>query len=503
MASNPSGASHGSTPATDIYPAHGTAVRAAMGRARSAMAVGRDPVLRKFWLSQIASEIGDWVGFLGVAYLLYVKTGLPAYAAATTAALYLPYLLAPWLTGFTALIPPKQLLVACDVIRAALLPLLLLNFSPQVLLILLFVASLPTPVYEATRSAVVPDYAPDDDTLDDALALFQSTQATANMLGLVAGGASIVLLGPKGAVLVNALSFLVSALLLLRLPAVAPVTRQFDKARHLVREGFDALRHRRSLRRAVLLAVVSASTIMAGESLVVVYADRTSHPGLAGPLAALTPAVAALLGIVLPRQRSSMGLLRLSAVVVAFGATASLWLFLLPMTPWWGALGFVALGVVSAPGTLMYIVAVREMPGTVRTPVFAIVQVMLMGGQATVALVAGRLADAVDVARVIALLQIPTLVIGIAFALVVWRSADRDDDEPYEMPETPETSAAAGEPGDAGGTESGQPASGDGGLSPAHDGRDLVEDVPGLADLVGAKYPGSGRGAPGGSGESA
>ena len=56
------------------------------------------------------------------------------------------------------------------------------------------------------------------------------------------------------------------------------------------------------LRRAVLLSVVSASTIMAGEAFVVVYASDFDRPGFAGPFAALMAFIAALLGLVLPRR---------------------------------------------------------------------------------------------------------------------------------------------------------------------------------------------------------
>ena len=58
-----------------------------------------------------------------------------------------------------------------------------------------------------------------------------------------------------------------------------------------------------------------------------------------------------------------------------------------------GSIAYVGLGVVSAPGALTYVVAVREMAPAIRAPVFAIVQVALMGGQALVAVLAGSLAD--------------------------------------------------------------------------------------------------------------
>ena len=77
-----------------------------------------------------------------------------------------------------------------------------------------------------------------------------------------------------------------------------------------------------------------------------------------------------------------------------------------------GVVGYIGLGIISAPGALTYVVAVREMAPAIRAPVFALVQVVLMGGQATVAVLAGSLADSTSVGTSIALWQLPTIAIS-------------------------------------------------------------------------------------------
>jgi hypothetical protein len=62
----------------------------------------------------MVSEMGDWIGLLGIAALLYQNTGLALAASASLAALYLPYLFAPLLVGWTAKIPPRRLLIGAD-----------------------------------------------------------------------------------------------------------------------------------------------------------------------------------------------------------------------------------------------------------------------------------------------------------------------------------------------------------------------------------------------------
>ena len=248
-------------------------------------------MLRRFWLAQIVSECGDWIGMIGVAVLLYQRTGQAVWAASAISMLYLPYLLSPVLAGVAARIPPRTLLVSADLLRCALIAMLLLPGLPDwALLVLVFAAAIPTSVYEATSSAAVPEYAPDDVVRDDALVLFQSTQQAANMLGFLLGGALIATLGVEAAIAANAASYLVSAALLRGLPHIASLAGEDETGFGLALAGLRALARRPTLRRTVVLVVVSANSIMAGEALVVVYASGVGHPGWAGPLAATTAA---------------------------------------------------------------------------------------------------------------------------------------------------------------------------------------------------------------------
>ncbi len=421
---------------------------AVAGRLHRAIVVSRDRTLRRFWVSQMVSEMGDWIGLLGIAALLYKNTGLAIAASASLAALYLPYLFAPLLVGWTAKIPPRRLLIVADFLRAGLILLLLVPDLPAwSLLGLVFLASVPTSVYEATRAAAVPEYAPDEETREDALVLFQSTQQAASMLGFLVGGAALALVGFGAAIGLNAISFLVSGLLLLGVPRIDPLAEVTESARGLLRSGVRALVGRPLLRRSVILSVVSASTIMAGESLVVVYATDFGHPGIAGPLAAAMAFVAASLGLILPRRRSSADLMRLSAITMVGGGLLAILAFGLPGSIAPAIVGYIGLGIISAPGALTYVVAVREMAPSIRASVFALVQVVLMGGQAVVAVLAGSLADRTSVGASIAIWQIPTVMVAawvLAASLVAYavaavarrraRAPRRDRAAPQQVP---------------------------------------------------------------------
>ena len=426
---------------------------AILARVQSAGAVAGNRVLRRFWVSQMLSEIGDWVGLLGIAALLYEQTGQAVVASASLAALYLPYLFAPWLVGVCSRIPPRTLLIGADLLRGGIIMMLLLPLPAWALLLLVFLASIPTSVYDATRAAAVPEYAPDPETRDDALVLFQSTQQAATMLGFLLGGAALVFIGYEAAIILNAVSFLISGLLLVGVPYLAPLTDHTKSAMLLVRAGVGALRGHTVLRRAIVLSVISASTIMAGESLVVVYGVEIAHSGLAGPLAAVMAAVAAVLSLMLPRHLPSRGLLRVSEITMVVGGLLAIVAFVLAPSIISGFSGYIALGIISATGTLTYIVAVREMVPSIRAPVFALAQVGLMGGQAMVAVAAGQLADSLgSVGLAVALWQLPTVLVALWWFVRPVRAIQAPAGTPPEaaVPESPTPSAPPAESPPAG-----------------------------------------------------
>ena len=422
-----------------------------MHRVRRAGAVSRDRVLRRFWFSQMLSEIGDWIGLLGIAALLYAETGQAVYSAASLAALYFPYLLAPLLVGWCARIPPKTLLIGADLIRGGIVLTLLLPLPLWALLALTFLASVPTSVYEATRAAAVPEYAPDEETQDDALALFQSTQQAATMCGFLLGGAALAFVGYQAAIVLNSVSFVLSAIIIVGVPHL-PAFSEHNSAAKLTKAGLQALRNQVVLRRSVILSVVSASMIMAGEALVVVYGAEISHEGLAGPLAAITAATAAFLSIALPRHLNSAHLLRVSQITMLLGGIAAVAIFTLAPGIFTGFVGYLALGVISAPGALMYIVAVREMGPAVRAPVFAVAQVALMCGQGVVALIAGVLADQIGVGPAIALCQVPVILVSLFWLLRATPKATASEQlrrarvEPRQVVAPPESPAPSAIP---------------------------------------------------------
>lgn len=374
---------------------------------RAVFAVLAAPAVRRLWLAQLQSSLGDWAARLALTVLVYRRTGSPLLAALVLAISTVPYLLAP--LGLAALRhrPHRVVLVLADVLRAGLFAVMALRLPVAVLLGLLFLAALATPVFEATRTAVLPTLVPADQ-VPEALALQQITTQAATVAGFLLGGVLLTVIGARPALLVNAASFAVSAFLIAGLPRPAParpapaaagVATQADPGAarttlgHL-RAALHQLRANPLLRRAALLSVVQTPGLVIPEALVVVYAQQAHHPHLVGPLAAAPALSIALGGLVAPRHGDPRRLLRTVAVVALTGTGLTAVLFAVARGQVPLLLGFLALGIPGAATVTQIAVAVATTPADQLGTVMGVVQAAIMSSIALGALAGGAIAAA-------------------------------------------------------------------------------------------------------------
>ncbi|MER7890805.1 MFS transporter [Micromonospora sp. NPDC094482] len=182
------------------------------------------------------SWVGDYLAKAAVTLLVYQETKSVALSAAAFAVSYLPWLAGgPLLAALAERYPYRRVMVACDVIRMALMLLMAIPSLPvQVLLALLFLTTLANPPSQAAKSALMPQI-----LAGDRLVLGLSLNASVGQAAQVVGylmGASIAALDPVTALLINAGTFAVSAVLVRlgvedRPAALSPAHRT-----HLLRE---------------------------------------------------------------------------------------------------------------------------------------------------------------------------------------------------------------------------------------------------------------------------
>src|SRR6516225_7328582 len=112
---------------------------------------------RALWLSQILSAGGDRLALVALALLIYDRTRSPLLAAIAYAAGTLPYLVgALFLSGMADRFPRREVMVTCDVVRAALVAVMLVPRTPlDVLIVLLYAVTAFQAPFDAARSALL------------------------------------------------------------------------------------------------------------------------------------------------------------------------------------------------------------------------------------------------------------------------------------------------------------------------------------------------------------
>jgi MFS family permease len=267
---------------------------------------------RALYAAHVTSLLGDQAAKVALAILVLERSDSPLLAALAYAVGYLPWIVGgPILSPLADRRPRREVMVRCDLVRAAAIGAMALPGVPLWLLFLLLLgASLLMPPFEAARAATMPDVLTGDRYVV-ASSLSNITNQLCQVAGFVLGGAAVVALQPRGALAVDAASFLLSALFIARgvkhRPAVerdARVTLRRDMA-----EGARVVFTTPVLRSILLLAWSGAAFAMVPEGLAVTYARRLGEGAMAtGFLTAAIPAglvVGALLigRLMGPRQR--------------------------------------------------------------------------------------------------------------------------------------------------------------------------------------------------------
>jgi MFS family permease len=179
---------------------------------------------RLLWFAQIASLFGDWFNVIASSTLLAQLTGAGAALGALFAIRMLGSFLASPLAGVLAdRYNRKRILIATDLLRAAAVLGLLLVREPHHVWLLFTLTALQvgiSGVFFPVRVAILPEVA-SRRLLGPANALSSATWAAMLALGAAAGGVFAGVFGIAAAFILDAATYLLSALLLIRMPYAA------------------------------------------------------------------------------------------------------------------------------------------------------------------------------------------------------------------------------------------------------------------------------------------
>jgi len=369
---------------------------------------------RAVFLADLFSLLGDQIAAVAVAVLLYERSGSPLLAALGYATAYVPWLLGgPFLAAWAERFPGRNVLIGCDLGRAALIGLAAVPGLPlPVLGLLVLTAALLTPPFEAARSALLPQIL-EGDRYPVAMSLRDAVHQSAQLVGFGVGGALVLVLSAPGALALNAATFAVSALVLrlglISRPsasvgstgAVGPERAGGGSLWREALAGLAVIRADRMLSTPLLLGIVGAAYAIVPEAIAPAYADSVGGDATAVGLIMAAVAGGSVVGglaigrLVTPRRR--IRLVRplalagtLPLVVAGFrpGLTVSLMLFAIT-------------GLASSYQVAANAMFAQRLPTAVRARAFGIAITGLYGGQALAIVLAGAAAQFLAPAAVV------------------------------------------------------------------------------------------------------
>ena len=181
--------------------------------------VRRAPSFRLLFLAALGSGAGTWLAIVALNVEILDKTHSGAWLGALNVAAILPSAFIGLLGGpLVDRLSRKRLMIGSDLLRVAVFAALPFASSATAIVALALVAGLGDAFFRPAVLAGVPNMVAEED-LADANFLLTAAQWLTTAAGPLIGGALVAASGPDLAYWVNAVSFLVSALLIARIEA--------------------------------------------------------------------------------------------------------------------------------------------------------------------------------------------------------------------------------------------------------------------------------------------
>ncbi|RFS85991.1 MFS transporter [Actinomadura spongiicola] len=371
---------------------------------REVFAVGE---FRALWLAQALSFVGDQLAQVALAVLVYDSTKSALLTALVYALTYLPPIVGgPVLSGLADLFPRRTVMIVCDVLRAGLVALMAVVALPiGGLSALVFLTVLLGAPFSAARAAVLPDVLEGDRYVAGS-AITNITHQATQMLGFLAGGAIVAVVGTREALALDALTFGASAVILLAGLRGREAPGRRDRA------SFGLWRGTRDGARLVFGDPVLRSLVL----FAWLCAFYVIPEGLAAPYAATFGGGAATVGLLLSAMPTGMvvGAFLFSRFVRPANRLHAMgWMSMLACLPLVGASlhpplwAVVALWALSGVGSAYQLAAnaafVAAVPPSGRGRAFGLAQSGILAGQGVGILVGGAAAQVLGPETVVAL----------------------------------------------------------------------------------------------------
>ena len=228
----------------------------------------------------LISILGDSAAFLAVTVLVYQRTGSSLLSALTFAIAFVPYLFGgTMLAALVDRLPPKTLLVGFDLIGAALVAAIAVPGVPvPAMFVVLFCLGVLAPVRSGASGALLAEILPGD-TFLAGRSLQRICIQSGQIAGTALGGALIAGFGPRGALVADTVTFLISALLTVTVLRSRPAPSSSNRQSLLGDSwsGLHAVWSHRAVRRLLLLGWIVPFVAVAPEGLAAPAVVESGH----------------------------------------------------------------------------------------------------------------------------------------------------------------------------------------------------------------------------------
>ncbi|WP_406085462.1 MFS transporter [Streptomyces virginiae] len=313
----------------------------------------KDRTYIRYWLAVVASFLGDAITKITLIYVVATETDDPVlYVSLVVIAQLLPFgVLGAFVGPLADRLPARLLMVGSDLVRVVLvLAMIVVRDSPLLLLVLILLSGIAKAFFETARITAIPLIVRGH-SIPTAVALFQSTNHTLNLVGPALGGLLIAFGSVTTVFVLDAVTFVLSAVLLAGMAVLREVpVRGADSGREgywqSLRTGISGVLAVPSLRFLAIvmvpvMLVLGLFTTNLNSQLLSVFELPAFEYGLAQAGFGAGCVIGALTGPPLVRRYSDRGLLIGS--IVLFGASL---LLLAPTGTVWDATDQGVLGLI-------------------------------------------------------------------------------------------------------------------------------------------------------------
>ncbi|WP_460401623.1 MFS transporter [Actinophytocola sediminis] len=377
---------------------------------------------RALWSAEVISVCGDQLARVALSILVYQQTSSAALTALTYALTFMPALLgAAVLAGLADRFPRRTVLVSSDLVRAALAGAMALPGLPlAVLWTLVFGLALVGAPFKAAQLALLPDVLKGE-AYPVGLALRTVSTQMAQLAGFAVGGSVLLLISPTTALGVNAATFVISIVIIMRGVQPRPASRpaKTEPGPRRTTSAFHLLFRSRRLLVLVGLTMLAGLTI-APEGVAAPYAAGLGGSAIAvGVLLAADPLGSALGAWAFSRRQRSASNIRTDTITpLAIGSGAAL----IPcfLTP--GLAVSALLWALSGALTTMFLIQAQAeltqtVPDSRRGAVIGIASAGLQASQGLVILATGLVAQQWGVYRAVGIIGLVTATLAALLGL--------------------------------------------------------------------------------------